>query len=169
MRLRFSLITLCTVILLSIPGFTPAATMAGMNPCGLIEKGKMLAAFPALKDMEQQTIGPNTTCNYLDKYGISALIISVHLDDGIKPLDMMKNLGKGYRVEAVAGLGDRAAMAISLPNAKYGIKGGGVAELYIKKGKSCLLLAPARIKIGVDGPEFVKLKVIAAEMLEKLP
>lgn len=157
------------LVLLAIGLFTAhAATQSDIYPCGLIAPEAVYAAFPALKSMKKQTIGPSTTCSYLDKFGISALIVSVHRDNGESAKGMLSGFGEGYRLEPVAGLGQEAAMAISLGNQKYNIPGGEVAELYIKKGGRALLLAPARIKVKADGPSFEKLKNMAMKMLDKL-
>ncbi len=145
-----------------------AATRPDIDPCDLIALEKVYAAYPALKKMEKQTIDTSTTCNYLDKFGIPALIISIHKNDGISSYTMMTSLGVSYSVRDVPGLGDEAAMAISVGNPKYNIPGGEVAELYIKKGGNALLLAPARIKVKADGSSFEKFKNMSMKMLEKL-
>jgi len=156
-------------LFLLIPPALPAATLSGIDPCTLIAPDKVYAAFPALKTMKKQTIGANTTCNYLDKLGLSGLIVSVHKYDGISPHAMMENLGDGYTVENVPGLGDEAAMAVTLPKPEYGIRGDGVAELYIKKGNTTLLLAPVRIEVRAAGEGLEKLKELAGEMMGRLP
>ena len=146
-----------------------AATRPDVDPCRLIAKEKVFAAFPSLETIEKQTIGSNTTCNYLNKYGLSGMIVSVNADNGIPADKMMESLGDGYKVEDVAGLGRQAAMAITLPVPEYGIAGGSVAELYSKKGTSCLLLAPVRLQVAASGPTFEILKKLAAEMLQGIP
>ncbi len=145
-----------------------AATLSGIDPCGLIAPEAVYAAFPVLKTMEKQTIGSNTTCSYLDKFGISALMVSVHRDKGISARAMMENMGEGYMVQDVAELGDEAAMAVSKEIPQYNIPGGMVAELFIKKGGSTLLLAPVRIEVKADGSSFEKFKKMAMNMLDKL-
>jgi len=67
----------------------------------------------------------------------------------------------------VPGLGNEAAMAVSKGTPKYHIKGGSVAELYIKKGDRFFLLAPMRLKIKANGPGFEQLKQLAREMLAR--
>lgn len=59
-----------------------SATYPDINPCSLISLQKIYTAYPTIKTMEEQTIGPNTTCNYHNKYGLSELIVSVHKNDG---------------------------------------------------------------------------------------
>ncbi len=163
----------CLVSFLLAVCITPQARSASnpdhIDPCALIEKEKVMAAFPTVKAMEKQTIGPNTTCNYLNDRGFSALIISVHKYDGISPHVMMENLGNGYHVEDVDGLGDEAAMAITLAKPKYGIEGGGVAELYIRKGETTLLIAPVRVKVKAEGEGLGRLKALTREMTAQLP
>ncbi len=151
-----------------LPQIVPAATRPDIDPCTLIALKVVSAAFPTLQTMKKQTIGPNTTCNYLNRSGLSGLIVSVHRDDGISAHTMMENLGKGYRAVDVPGLGDEAAMAVTLPEPKYNIPGGLVAELYIKKGGSALLLAPARIEVKAGDESLGLLQELAARMLGRL-
>jgi hypothetical protein len=146
-----------------------AGTLSGIDPCALVAPDKVYAAFPALKTMKKQTIGANTTCNYLDKLGLPGLMVSVHQYDGISPHAMMENLGEGYTVKNVPGLGDEAAMALTRPNPELAIPGGLVAELYVKKGNTTLLIAPMRIEVRAAGEGLEKLQELAGEMLEQLP
>ncbi len=160
-------LVLFSCVLLPIVG--RAATYPGIDPCSLVVPAEVYAVFPKLKTMKKQTIGPNTTCSYLDGFGLSGLIVSVHRDDGISAHAMMENLGDGYTVQDVPGLGSQAAMAVTKGDPQYGIEGGIVAELYIKKGKTSLLIAPARIEVKATGAVFEKLRGLAQEMLRNVP
>jgi len=164
----FSAVIILSCLLAAPFSAQSASNPKHIDPCALIAREKVFAAFPALKKMEKQILGPNTTCNYLDKYGIPALIISVGQAGTTPARNTMSMLGEGYTVKDVPDLGDDAAVAVAQPNSRFGIK-GGVAELHIKKGGSALLLAPARIEVQENGPKFKKLKSLAAEMLKKLP
>ena len=137
------------------------------DPCGLVPLARVQAAFPAITGMEQKDFGPHKNCSYLDKFNIPALTVTTGRDPHSSAHAMMENLGDGYRVVELSGLGDEAAMAISKDNPKYGIEGGGVAELYIKKGDRFLLLAPMRIKVRENSPGLEKLKSLARDMLAR--
>jgi len=163
-------VTLCVglfFVLSSLQG-TFAATHANFDPCGLLSAKDVYTLFPKLKTRETFTIGSNTTCNYLDSFGLPGLMVSVHENDSISASDMMSMLGDGYRVKPVAGLGTDAAMAITVAKPQYGIEGGNVAELYVKSGNFSLLLAPARIRVPSSGFVFDSFKKMAAEMLGNL-
>ncbi len=140
-----------------------------IDPCALIEKEKVMAAFPAVKAMEKQTIGPNTTCNYLNDKGFVALIVSAGRADHRDALKALAGMGDGYSYQPVSGLGDSAAIAISKPNPKFDIKGGRVAELHVITKKSFGNLAPIRLAVQAGGPAFASLKQLAAEMATNLP
>jgi len=140
-----------------------------IDPCALIGKEKVMAAFPTIKKMKKQTIGPNTTCNFLDKFGIPALIISVGRADHRDALKALAGIGDGYSYQPVSGLGDSAAMARTREIPKFGIKGGNVAELHVIIKKSFVNLAPVRLKVQAGGPAFATLKKLAAEMATNLP
>jgi len=141
------------------------ATYPNINPCSLIALPTVYKAYPKIKTMEEQTIGPNTSCNYLNEYGLSELIVSVHKDDGIAAESVVSMLGDGYRIEIIEGLGKEAAMAVTLPKPEYGIAGDLVAELYVKKNNVCLMLAPARLNVRASGSSFDTFKTIVMEML----
>ncbi len=160
-------ITICVgfFLVLNILQSAFAATRANFDPCSLISEKDVYALFPKLKTRETSTIGPNTTCNYLDSFGLPGLMVSVHENDSISAGSMMFGLGDGYRVKPVAGLGTDAAMAITVAKPEYGVEGGNVAELYVKTGKFSLLLAPARILVPSSGTVFDSFKTLAAEML----
>jgi len=79
----------------------------------------LYSAFPAIKAMEKQTIGPNTTCNFLDTFGIPALIISVGRADHRDALKALASMGDGYSYQPISGLGDSAAMAVTKPAAAW--------------------------------------------------
>ncbi len=164
---------LCMAVLLLTLCITPQARSGSnpdhIDPCSLIEKEKVMAAFPAVKAMEKQTIGPNTTCNYLNDKGFAALIVSAgraYYRDGLSAL---AGMGEGYSYKSVSGLGDSAAMAVTKPEPKYGIKGNIVAELHVITKKSFVNLAPVRLDVRADGPAFTTLKQLATEMATKLP
>ena len=142
------------------------ATYPDIDPCSLVSPQTVYTAYPKIQANEQQTIGPNTTCNYLNDYGLSGLILSVHKDDGSSAERVVSMLGEGYRIENIQGLGKDAAMAITLPKPEYGIAGDLVAELYVKKGTFCLMLAPVRLDVKSSGPSFMQFKKLVLEMLE---
>jgi len=119
--------------------------------------------------MEKQTIGPNTTCNYLNDKGFSALIVSAGRADYKNALSALAGMGVGYCYQHVSGLGDSAAMAVTKPVPKLGITGGSVAELHVITKKSFVNLAPVRIEVQAKSPAFVTLKKLAAEKTKKLP
>ena len=146
-----------------------AANPDHIDPCALIEKEKVMTAFPAVKAMEKQTIGPNTTCNYLNDKGFAALIVSAGRADHRDALKALAGMGEGYSYQPVSGLGNSAAMAVTKPEPKYGIKGGNVAELHVITKKSFVNLAPVRLEIRADGPVFITLKQLAAKMATRLP
>jgi len=137
-----------------------------INSCGLIAAEKVMAAFPVLQKEERQKVGPIIQCNYLDKFGIPALTVSLgqaasHARDTLSLLD------SGYVIEDVPNLGDEAAVAIQQANPAFGLK-EGVAALHIKKGQVSLNLSFTRINIPAKGAAFDQVKQLAAEMLEKI-
>ena len=77
-----------------------------------------------LQKAEKQTIGPNATCNYLDKYGIPALIISISRAGTTHTRDTLSILGSGYTILNVTGLGDEVAVAVQQANPKFGLQEG---------------------------------------------
>lgn len=160
----FSLILLC---FFSVPQMGHCSQKPEeIDPCSLIAPEKLISTFPVLQKAEKQAVGPTTVCNYLDKFGIPALIISVS-QAGSHARDTLSILGPGYVIEEIAGLGDEAAVAIQQANPKFGLQ-EGVAALHIKKGPLSLNLSFPRINIQVNDPEFEKVKILAAEMLDKL-
>ncbi len=163
MKIPLSLVLSCLIFMAQS---VVCATYSDIDPCSLLAPETLYAVYPEIQNLERQTIGPNTTCNYLNKYDLSALIVSVHKDDGISAEGVVSMLGDGYRVEKVKGLGREAAMAITLPKPEYGIAGDLVAELYVKKGDSCLMLAPARLNVNSVGSAFEQFKEIVLKMLE---
>jgi hypothetical protein len=141
-----------------------SAKPEAIDPCSLIAVEKVLSAFPVLQKEVKQQVGPTTVCNYLDKYGIPALIISVS-QAGNHARDTLSMLGSGYVIEDIPNLGDDAAVAIQQANPTFGLH-EGVAALHIKKGKISLNLSFTRINIPAKGPEIEKAKQLAAEMLK---
>jgi len=137
-----------------------------IDPCSLIAAEKVFSAFPALQKEEEQKVGPTVVCNYLDKFGIPALIVSVS-QAGSHARDTLSLLDSGYTIEDVPDLGEEAAIAIQQANPAFGLK-EGVAALHIKKGKLSLNLSFTRITVPAKGPELDKAKNLAAEMLDKL-
>jgi len=166
-------IFLCMAALLLALCITPQARSAAnpdhIDPCALIGKEKVMAAFPAIKSMENQTIGPNTTCNYLNDKGFAALIVSAGRADHRDALSALAGMGDGYSYQPVSELGDSAAIAVTKPEPKLGITGGIVAELHVISKKSFVNLAPVRLEVQAGGPAFAGLKQLAAEMATKLP
>ncbi len=143
------------------------ATRLGPNPCDLIAPEKVYAVFPILKAMKKETIGPNTTCNYLDKYNIPALIISTGKAGSTSARDILSMLGSSYTIQDISGLGDDAAIAIQQAKPEYSLD-EGIAQLHVKQGKIFLSLSPVRIKTSSVNEELGKLKILATEMLKKL-
>jgi len=136
------------------------------DPCSLTSAESLAAIFPTLQQAEKQLVGQQSVCNYLDKMGIPALVISVSQ----APADVRKTLsmlGSGYLIEDVDGLGDQAAMAIQQANPKYGLK-EGIAALHVKKGKSSLNFSFFRINLMPADPQFEELKLLAAKMVENM-
>jgi len=164
----FPTVLFCLSVFLAPTAFS-ASNPDHIDPCALIAKEKVFAAFPAIKSMEKQTIGPNTTCNFLDKFGIPALIVSVGRADHKKALNAIQGMGDSYSFQPVSGLGDSAAMALTRGNPKFGIRGGLVAELHVIKNNSFVNLAPVRLDAPSDGPVFAQLKNLAMEMANHLP
>ncbi len=166
-------IFLCMAALLLALCITPQAWSAAnpdhIDPCSLIEKEKVMTAFPAVKAIEKQTIGPNTTCNYLNDKGFVALIVSAGRADHRDGLSALVGMGEGYSYRPVSGLGDSAAVAVTKPEPKLGITGGSVAELHVITKKSFVNLAPVRLEVQAGSPAFTGLKKLAAEMATKLP
>ncbi len=164
---------LCMAALLLALCITPQAWSASnpdhIDPCALIGKEKMMTAFPAIKGMEKQTIGPNTTCNYLNDKGISGLIVSAGRADHRDALKALAGMGDGYSYQPVSDLGDSAAIAVTKPNPKFDIKGGNVVELHVITKDSFVNLAPILLEVQAGGPAFASLKQLAAEMATKLP
>ncbi len=164
----FSAILASLIFLITQPAFS-ASNPDHIDPCALIAKEKVFTAFPAIKSMEKQTIGPNTTCNFLNEKGFSALIVSVGRADHKKALDAIQGMGDSYSFQPVSGLGDSAAMALTKGNPKFGIRSGLVAELHVIKNNSFVNLAPVRLDAQSDGPVFAQLKNLAMEMANHLP
>ncbi len=166
-------VSLCmATLLLSFCITQPAWSAANpyhIDPCSLIEKEKVMAAFPAVKAMEKQTIGPNTTCNYLNDKGFAALIVSTGRTDHKNALSALAGMGEGYSYQPISGLGNSAAVAVTKPEPKLGITGGIVAELHVIIKKSFVNLAPVRLDVQTGSPAFTTLKQLAAEMVAKLP
>ncbi len=166
-------IFLCMAALLLALCITPQARSAAnpdhIDPCALIGKEKVMAAFPAVKAMEKQTIGPNTTCNYLNDKGFAALIVSAGRADHRDALSALAGMGGGYSYQPVSSLGNSAAIAITKPAPKLGVEGGSVAELHVITKRSFVNLAPVRLNVQADGPAFTTLKKLVAEMATKLP
>lgn len=137
-----------------------------IKPCDLIATEKVIESFPNLQKAENQTVGLSIVCNYLDKIGIPALVVSVSRV-GSSTRDALSMLGPGYKIEDIKGLGDEAAIAIQQANPKFGLK-GGVAALQVKKREASLTLSFFRIDIRQDTTEFEKIKKLVTEMLNKL-
>ncbi len=137
-----------------------------VDPCDLIAAEPLIAIFPTLQKAEKQSVGQETVCNYLDKMGIPALVVSVS-KAGADVRKTLSMLGSGYVIEEMSGLGDQAAIAIQQANPKFGLQ-EGIAALHVKKGTSSLNFSFFRINLMPADPEFEKIKVLAAEMIGKL-
>lgn len=160
----FSL-ALCCLLRVPLPGMC-AQNAEDINPCELIAAESVFTAFPALKKAVGEKIGPTSVCNYLDKYDIPALVVSVS-QAGPNARSALAMLDSGYRIEEIGGLGDEAAIAVQLANPKFGIK-EGVAALSVKKKKISLNLSFFRISIQQNTPEFTAVRSLAGEMLKNL-
>lgn len=137
-----------------------------IDPCSLIAAEKVFAAFPLLLKAEKQPVGPGTVCNYLDKFDIPALIVSVS-EAGPHARDTLSLLDPGYLIEEVPDLGEDAAVAIQQENPAFGLK-KGIAVLHINKDGVSLNLSFTRINIQAEGAEFDSVKNLATEMLSNL-
>lgn len=137
-----------------------------IDPCGLIAAEKVLSAFPELQRAEKQRIGPSTVCNYLDKFDIPALIVSVS-QAGAHARDTLTLLDSGYEIQEIPGLGDDAAIAIQKANPTFGLK-EGVAALHIKKDQLSLNWSFTRLTIQAEDPAFDSVKELATAMLSNL-
>ena len=156
------LLFLCLVVDLS----AGVCSQKRVDPCGLIAAEKLIAIFPTLQKAEEQAVGSETVCNYIDTMGIPALVISLSkAGSGVRKTLTM--LGSGYVIEDVSGLGDEAAIAIQQANPQFGLK-EGIAALHIKKGERSLNFSFFRINLNPGDVEFDKIKVLAAEMVGKL-
>jgi len=161
---------LCFSIFLSLfAGLHPAECSQKqkiIDPCSLIEVEQLCAVFPILQKAEKQSVGPETVCNYLDKMGIPALIVSVTMTrTGVH--ESLSKLGPGYVIEDIPGLGDESAIAIQQPNPKFGLQ-EEIAALLVKKGATSLNFSFFRIKLKPGDSEFEKIKTLAAEMIGTL-
>jgi len=137
-----------------------------IDPCALISLEKMTSVFQQLQRAEKQQVGPSTVCNYLDKFDIPALIISVS-QAGPHARDTLTMLGSGYTIEDLPDLGDEAAIAIQQENPAFGLK-EGIAALNIKKGDLSLNLSFTRLSIKPQGPDLESVKNLATEMVSNL-
>lgn len=160
-----SLVTFFCTIILQHPVL--CATIADIDPCALIAPKQIYASFPELKTMQKQSSGNANVCNFLDKYEIPALIISLTKAGKTSAEKSLSILGSGYSIKNVPDLGDDAAVSIQQANPKFGLK-EGIAMLYVKKGTVSLTLSPVRVSSSSVRKELTKLKEIAAEMLNKL-
>ncbi|SHO51822.1 hypothetical protein [Desulfopila aestuarii] len=137
-----------------------------IDPCGLVTVEKMRSAFPQLQRAEKKQVGPTIVCNYLDKFDIPALIVSVN-QAGEHARDTFALLDSGYVIQEIADLGDNAAIAIQQANPTFGLQ-EGVAALQINKGDLALNLSFTRLTIQPEGPEIESVKSLATEMLSSL-
>lgn len=144
-----------------------ADSSAAIDPCALMAGEKVLTAFPALVKMERRTVGPIAVCNFLDRFGIPALMVTVGQAGPGSARAALALLGDGYAIEDLPGLGDEAAVAVQQANPRFGLK-EGVAMLHVKKGQRFLELAPVRLEIGLASGEWERLRGLAAEMLDAL-
>lgn len=153
-------------LMMGLPVGVCSQKQKSVEPCGLIAAEKLFAIFPTLQKAEEQSVGSQTVCSYLDTMGIPALVISIS-KAGKSVSKTLAMLGSGYVIEDVSGLGDEAAIAIQQANPKFGLK-EGIAALHIKKGKRSLNFSFFRINLKPGDVEFDKIKILAAEMIGKL-
>lgn len=156
---------LCCVLASPLTGQCAQKT-EDINPCDLIAIEKIITAFPTLKKAKHETIGHSSVCNYLDKYDIPALVVSVS-QAGLHARDSLSMLDSSYKIENISGLGEDAAIAIQQANPKIGLQ-TGIAALHIKKKSISLNISFFRISIQENTTNFEKVKSLAVEMLEKL-
>ncbi len=161
--LFFSLILSCMFIIPRM-GYC-SQKPKGIDPCSLIAAEDLISIFPALKKSEKQTVGQGSVCNYLDKYGIPALVISV-TQAGTHARDTLSMLDSGYVIEEITGLGDEAAIAIQQANPKFGLQ-EGIAALHIRKKNISFNFSFFRISIQSKDLQFKEMKVLAAKMLDR--
>ena len=169
MKSIVSCLAIVVLVLCTMVAARSAANPDHIDPCALIGEEKVITAFPVVKTREKQTIGPNTTCNYLNEKGFPALIVSAGRADHGTALSALAGMGDGYSYQAVSGLGDSAAMAMTKAAPELGVEAGIVAELHVIKHSSYVNLAPIGLDIQVNGPGFAVLKQLAAEMATRLP
>lgn len=136
-----------------------------IDPCSLIAAEKLFLTFPALTKAKKETVGQSSVCNYLDKFGIPALVLSV-TQAGTHARDTLSTLGSGYVIEDITGLGDEAAIAIQQANPTFGLQ-EGIAALHMIKGNISFNLSFFRINIRSNEPKFNEVKFLAADMLDK--
>ncbi len=160
-----SIFTFFCTIILQHPVY--CTTIADIDPCALIAPEQIYASFPELKTMQKQSSGNANVCNFLDKYEIPALIISLTKANKTSAEKSLSILGSKYSIKSIPNLGDDAAVSIQQANPKFGLK-EGVAMLYVKKGTVSLTLSPVRVNSSSIQESLTKLKEIAAEMLNKL-
>ncbi len=160
----FSFLILLPILSLPQAGLGAAADI---DPCTLAAPERIYAAFPELKTMEKQVVGSTATCNFLDKYDIPALIITVGKSGKAGAEKELSFFGSGYSIKDVPGLGDDAAIAIQQANPAFGLK-EGIAALVVIKGQTSLTISPVRVNCSSIQDEQLKLTELATEMINKL-
>lgn len=153
-------------LMAGVPAGICSQNLKSVDPCGLATAEQLAAIFPTLLKAETQSVGKETVCNYLDKMGIPALVISV-TKTGTGVHETLSVLGSGYVIEDIPRLGDEAAIAVQEANPQFGLQ-EGIAALHVKKGNRSLNFSFFRINLKADDREFDKIMRLAAEMIEKL-
>lgn len=150
-----------------------AAAPAKVDACVLVTHAMVAKYASGLGKGEPGKIpkqSPVSTCVWSDAHHIPGLILNVGPSD---PSGVVKGLkidlaNMGYRVVAVSGLGDEAAVAIQQANPKLHTK-TGVAVLSVRVGKRQFGLSPIRPAIaGTGTPGFERLKQLAAATAKRL-
>ena len=150
-----------------------AAAPAKVDACALVTQA-MVAKYASGLGKGQPGKIPKqssvSTCIWADAHHIPGLILNVGPAD---PSGVVKGLEgdlakMGYRVVAVPGLGDEAAVAIQQADPKLHTK-TGVAVISVRVGKRQFGLSPLRPAItGTGTPGFERLKQLAAATAKRL-
>jgi hypothetical protein len=97
--------------------------------------------------------------------GVSKFILQVQA----APADLKQSIdmGDGYRLIDLPGLGSEAAAAIQLGKPEYNIQ-EGVAILAISDGNKMVTLSPVMLQIKEGSPQFELLQKIASSAVQRL-
>jgi hypothetical protein len=150
-----------------------AAAPAKVDACALVTHAMIAAYASGLGKGEPGKIPKQSsvsTCIWADAHHIPGLILNVGPAD---PSGVVKGLEgelakMGYRVVAVSGLGDEAAVAIQQADPKLPTK-TGIAVLSVRVGKRQFAYSPLRPEIpGTGSPVFERLRQLSAATVKRL-